>query len=154
MNATQLIARLSAIASPHRFRIIAALAGETLHVSELARRLQMSRALLYMHLQRLEEQGYVSGHLELSDDGKALKFFEVVPFDLSLDVPAIVAAVESESQFEAQPEAESRSDAASRSASRSDPASRAAVSHEPEPESESGSAPESRSASPTSESRN
>lgn len=98
MNATQLIARLSAIANPHRFRIIATLAGETLHVSELARRLGMSRALLYMHLQRLEEEGYVSGHLELSDDGKAMKYFEVVDFDLTLDVPAIVAAVASDTE--------------------------------------------------------
>ncbi|MBC7441567.1 MAG: winged helix-turn-helix transcriptional regulator [Ramlibacter sp.] len=87
------IARLAALANPHRFRIIALLAAESLHVSELARRLGMSRALLYMHLQRLESAGYVTGHLELSDDGKALKIFEVVPFEISLNVAGIVAAV-------------------------------------------------------------
>jgi len=59
--------------------IVAAVAAEPTHVSELARRLGMSRALLYMHLQRLEEAGFLTGHFELSDDGKALKVFEVVP---------------------------------------------------------------------------
>ena len=44
------IARLAALANPHRFRIIALLAEKSPHVSELARRLGMSRALLYMHL--------------------------------------------------------------------------------------------------------
>ena len=53
----------------------------------------MSRALLYMHLQRLEDAGYLTGHLELSDDGKALKFFELVPFTLTIDTDAIIDAV-------------------------------------------------------------
>jgi len=92
------IARLAALANPHRFRILAMLAGEPLHVSELARRLGMSRALLYMHLQRLEAAGFVSGRLELSDDGKALKFFEVAPFRIVTDVASIVAAVASDTE--------------------------------------------------------
>jgi predicted transcriptional regulator len=92
------IVTLTALANPHRFRIIAMLAAEPLHVSELARRLGMSRALLYMHLQRLEAAGILSGRLELSDDGKALKFFEVVPFRIDIDVARIVAAVASETE--------------------------------------------------------
>ena len=32
-----------------------------------------SRPLLYMHLDRLEKAGLVTGQLELSDDGKAMK---------------------------------------------------------------------------------
>ncbi|TFD27559.1 ArsR/SmtB family transcription factor [Cryobacterium cryoconiti] len=92
------IARLAALANPHRFRIIALLAEESLHVSELARRLGMSRALLYMHLQRLEAAGYVTGHLELSDDGKALKFFEVVPFEVTTNVASIAAAVAADTE--------------------------------------------------------
>jgi DNA-binding transcriptional ArsR family regulator len=87
------VAKLAAIASPQRFRIIAALAGGPLHVSELARQVGMSRALLYMHLQRLEDAGYLTGHLELSGDGKALKFFELVPFTLTIDTDAIINAV-------------------------------------------------------------
>ena len=97
MNAEQLSARLTAIASPQRMRILAMLTGETLHVSELARRVEMSRALLYMHLTKLEEAGYVIGRHELSTDGKALKFFEVVPFEITLTADVISDAVRTES---------------------------------------------------------
>ncbi len=89
----QLSERLTAIASTQRMRILAAVAAESTHVSELARRLQMSRALLYMHLQRLEEAGFITGHFELSDDGKALKVFEIVPFSITIDIASIAAAV-------------------------------------------------------------
>ena len=95
MDAEELAARLAAIASPPRLRILAELADQPLHVSELARRVGMSRALLYMHLTRLEESGFVTGRLELGADGTALKIFDVVPFDLDLDLAAVVAAVRS-----------------------------------------------------------
>lgn len=96
MSADELSNRLAAIASPQRMRIIAALAGERLHVSELARRVGMSRALLYMHLARLEEAGFVTGHLELGSDGRALKFFEAVPFSLTIDMDTLVDAVKTD----------------------------------------------------------
>jgi predicted transcriptional regulator len=51
---------------------------------------RLSRPLVHMHLQRLEAAGLVVGELELSDDGKARKFFEVAPFSLSL-TPEVVA---------------------------------------------------------------
>lgn len=94
MNVEQLVSRLAAIASPQRMRIIAELSANQLHVSALARRLEMSRALLYMHLTKLEEAGFVAGHLELSSDGKALKFFKVVPFSIVLDQETLVKAIE------------------------------------------------------------
>lgn len=95
MDVDRLAARLAAIASPPRLRILAELADAPLHVSELARRVGMSRALLYMHLTRLEEAGFVAGRLELGADGKALKFFDVQPFTLSVDLRAVVDAVRS-----------------------------------------------------------
>lgn len=82
---------LTALANPHRLRIVAALAGGRNYVSRLARELGMSRPLLHMHLQRLEAAGLVAGTLELSEDGKAMKFFEVTPWVLRL-TPAEVAA--------------------------------------------------------------
>lgn len=100
MNAQELSNRLAAIASPQRMRIIATLAGERLHVSELARRVGMSRALLYMHLAKLEEAGFITGHLELGDDGKALKFFEVLPFALKLDAKTLIRAVAAQTESE------------------------------------------------------
>jgi DNA-binding transcriptional ArsR family regulator len=84
---------LSAIAHPLRLRIIAELARGRLHVSELARRLGMSRPLLYMHLDRLEKAGLVSGHLELSDDGKAMKYFELFPFELRVTAGTVISAL-------------------------------------------------------------
>lgn len=64
-----------------------------MYVSELARRLGVSRPLLYMHLERLEKAGLVAGNLELSEDGKALKYFELAPFDLHVNIDTILAAV-------------------------------------------------------------
>ena len=79
--------------NPHRLRIIAELSRGRVHVSELARRLGMSRPLLYMHLDKLEKAGLVIGQLELSEDGKAMKYYELAPFDLRLTAEEIVAAV-------------------------------------------------------------
>jgi len=45
-----------------------------------------------MHLQRLEEVGLIVGRLELSADGKAMKYFEVAEFDLHLTAATIAEA--------------------------------------------------------------
>ncbi len=50
----------------------------------------MSRPLLHLHLQKLEEAGLVRSQLELSPDAKALNFFEVAAFDLAV-TPASIA---------------------------------------------------------------
>ncbi len=88
-----LLAMLAALANPHRLRVIAALSerGRT-YISQLAREIGISRPLLHLHLQRLEEAGLVSSKLELSADGKALNYFEATDFALSLTPAAIAAA--------------------------------------------------------------
>ncbi|MFF8787334.1 ArsR/SmtB family transcription factor [Streptomyces sp. NPDC015125] len=93
MTSEELLAVLAAVGHAQRLRVVAELAEGRLYVSELARRLGMSRPLLYMHLERLEKAGLVRGNLELSEDGKALKYFELAPFDLHLNVDTILAAV-------------------------------------------------------------
>jgi DNA-binding transcriptional ArsR family regulator len=82
------------VANPLRLRVIAELSGGRVHVSELARRLGISRPLLYMHLNRLQEAGIVTGHLELSEDGKAMKYFELAPFELRLTAEIVTEAVQ------------------------------------------------------------
>ncbi|HTW05174.1 MAG TPA: winged helix-turn-helix domain-containing protein [Streptosporangiaceae bacterium] len=77
-----------------RLRVIAELTDGRVHVSELARRLGISRPLLYMHLDRLEKAGIVTGHLELSEDGKAMKYFELVPFELRLTPQIVTEALQ------------------------------------------------------------
>jgi DNA-binding transcriptional ArsR family regulator len=82
---------LAALDSPHRLRVIACLAEGRVYVSELARRMGMSRPLLYLHLGKLQEAGLVQGSLELSDSGRAMKWFELVPFEIRL-TPELVSA--------------------------------------------------------------
>lgn len=75
---------LEALANPYRLRIVALLAGRRIHVSQLARELMISRPLLYMHLKRLESAGLVTSKMELSEDGKAMNFYQLVPFSFPL----------------------------------------------------------------------
>ncbi|MFE9659098.1 ArsR family transcriptional regulator [Streptomyces sp. NPDC005955] len=84
---------LATLANPHRLRVVAALSRRRTYVSQLARELGISRTLLQAHLRKLEAAGLVSAHLELSRDGKAMKFYEVVPFALDLTPEAIATAV-------------------------------------------------------------
>ncbi len=89
----QLLLMLSALANPHRLRIVAALtAGGRNYISQLARDVGISRPLLHLHLQRLEDAGLVTTQLELSSDGKALNYIEVAPFDLPLTPRTIAQA--------------------------------------------------------------
>ncbi|MGN9790918.1 ArsR/SmtB family transcription factor [Streptomyces sp. NPDC054847] len=81
---------LTALGNPHRMRIVAALFDGRDYVSRLARELAIGRPLLHMHLQRLEAAGLVRGELELSEGGKAMKFFELTPFCYAL-TPEVVA---------------------------------------------------------------
>lgn len=99
-----LLAMLAALANPHRLRVVAALAGHREYVSRLAREIGMSRPLLHMHLQRLEAAGLVRGVLELSDDGKAMKYFEVTPFAFELSPARIAEAVATLSRYESTEE--------------------------------------------------
>jgi DNA-binding transcriptional ArsR family regulator len=84
-----LVALLAALASPHRLRVVAALAGGRNYVSQLARDLGISRALLQVHLKKLEASGLVTSAIEVSEDGKAMNYYEVVPFAVHL-TPALV----------------------------------------------------------------
>jgi len=92
----QLLAILAALANPHRLRIVEALKdGGRNYISQLAREIGISRPLLHLHLQKLEEAGLVVSQLELSADGKALNYFDVVDFDFDLTPAAIAEAAKS-----------------------------------------------------------
>jgi DNA-binding transcriptional ArsR family regulator len=92
LTGDELVQTLATLASPHRLRVLAALAAGPIYVSQLARDLGISRALLQVHLKKLEKAGLVSTHVEVSADGKAMKFYEVVPFSLHLTPQTVVAA--------------------------------------------------------------
>lgn len=89
----RLLAVMAALANPHRMRIIAALSSRGRdYVSQLAREVGISRPLLHLHLQKLEEAGLVTSKLELSSDGKALNYFEIADFRIELTPAAVVRA--------------------------------------------------------------
>jgi DNA-binding transcriptional ArsR family regulator len=93
LTGDDLLEALSALANPNRLRIVGVLSGGRNYVSQLAREVGLSRPLLYMHLKKLEDAGLVVGSLELSEDGKAMKYYSVAPFELLLTPERIAAAV-------------------------------------------------------------
>ncbi|WP_372461399.1 ArsR/SmtB family transcription factor [Streptomyces clavuligerus] len=84
---------MAALGNPHRMRIIASLSHGRNYVSQLARDIGMSRPLLHMHLKRLESSGLITGSLEVSRGGKAMRYFEVVPFVYELTPELVAEAV-------------------------------------------------------------
>lgn len=91
ISGDRLLSILAALDNPHRLRIIALLQTDGRnYVSQLARQIGISRPLLHLHLNKLEEAGLVISQLELSKDGKALNFFDIAPFSLDL-TPAFIA---------------------------------------------------------------
>lgn len=83
---------LAALAHPIRIRIVATLAGGRDYVSHLARVIGISRPLLHMHLAKLEAAGLVVGTHEISEDGKAMRYVELVDLDLHLTPATFVMA--------------------------------------------------------------
>ncbi len=79
-----------ALANPLRVKILGVLLNQRLYVSQLARLLQISRPLLYMHLQKLETAGLVQGQMEISTEGKATKYYVINSFVLHI-TPEIIA---------------------------------------------------------------
>ena len=90
----ELVDMLAALSNPLRLRIIARLAGGRDYVSHLAREIGVSRPLVHMHLQRLEAVGLIAGSLELSEDGKAMKYYEVTDFAVQLTPGTLADAAE------------------------------------------------------------
>jgi predicted transcriptional regulator len=92
VSGDQLLGVLHALANPHRLRVLGVLVEGRKYVSQLARELQISRPLLQIHLRKLEQAGLVSSVLELSKDGKSMKFYDVAPFSWILTPDLIATA--------------------------------------------------------------
>ncbi|MBE1555635.1 ArsR/SmtB family transcription factor [Sporosarcina limicola] len=92
-NGDELLALFEALSNPHRLNIISILSVGRQYVSQLARDAEMSRPLLYMHLKKLEQASIVKSEMELSDDGKAMKYYELIPFEFQINQEMISEAV-------------------------------------------------------------
>lgn len=73
-----------ALSHPARVKIMGILHQSKRYVSELARIMNISRPLLYIHLQKLESAKLIQGNHEISTDGKAMKYYEVNPFEFKV----------------------------------------------------------------------
>lgn len=89
MVGDDLVKICDALSHPVRVKIMGTLSRERQYVSELARLMNISRPLLYMHLQKLEAAGLIRGNHEISEDGKAMKYYEIKAFDLHLTPDAL-----------------------------------------------------------------
>ena len=69
-----------ALSHPARIKIIGILAEGRQYVSELARLVNISRPLLYMHLKKLE----TASAMEISESGKAMKYYALEDFELQI----------------------------------------------------------------------
>ncbi|EIM08579.1 ArsR family transcriptional regulator [Planococcus antarcticus DSM 14505] len=54
-------------------------------MSQLARELGISRPLLYLHLQKLEEAELVTSDMEILESGKAAKYYMLNSFQIELN---------------------------------------------------------------------
>lgn len=81
----ELLLFLKALSNPYRLKIIAVLSEERQYVSELARELGISRPLLYLHLEKLEEAKLVSSSMEILPSGKTAKYYTLNSFDLEIN---------------------------------------------------------------------
>ncbi|MCL2171328.1 MAG: winged helix-turn-helix domain-containing protein [Defluviitaleaceae bacterium] len=81
-----------ALSHPVRIVIIGVLNERRRYVSELAKVVNISRPLLYMHLKKLEEADLLISKYEISQSGKSMKYYEIKDFDIRLN-PAFLADI-------------------------------------------------------------
>ncbi|MBW6470788.1 MAG: winged helix-turn-helix domain-containing protein [Methanosarcinaceae archaeon] len=76
-----------AISHPLRLKVLYMLSEREWYVYELAKELNVSRQVLYLHLKRLEKAGFVESDLRLEDDDmRAKKFFKLKEFEVELGI--------------------------------------------------------------------
>ena len=85
----ELLLVLEALSNSQRLKIVAVLSEGRQYVSHLARELGISRPLLYLHLQKLEEANIVSSDTEILETGQAAKYFQLNDFHFELHAKKI-----------------------------------------------------------------
>ena len=73
-----------ALSHPVLIKIIGILSGGRQYVSELARLVNISRPLLYIHLKKLETAQLVTSSMEISGSGKAMKYYALQNFEIAV----------------------------------------------------------------------
>ncbi|WP_346765881.1 winged helix-turn-helix domain-containing protein [Thermococcus sp. 9N3] len=92
MRLEEIAKLLDGLGHPLRLRIVALLAeeGRPMYLNEIARSLGVSRGLAKIHLKKLEKAGIVKSRLVIDEEkGKALRFYELLPFELHVSPESI-----------------------------------------------------------------
>ncbi len=88
--------KLDALGHPLRIRIIITLTNREMYLNEIANSLNISRALAKVHLKKLEKAGIVKSRIELAEgEAKALRYYELKPFDIHVSPQILKKEVES-----------------------------------------------------------
>lgn len=84
-NFNQLLLLSKALGNPLRLEILTILNKGGRYISELARELNTGRTVMYLHLNKLEEAGIISGEHKISNEGKSLKYYYINEFYFTID---------------------------------------------------------------------
>lgn len=81
----ELAEKLSALGHPTRLAILKQLAEGEQYLSEIAKKVGISRALAKVHLKKLREAGLVQTTVvTLEDEARALRYYELCDFEIHL----------------------------------------------------------------------
>jgi len=81
----QLAKKLSALGHPTRLAILKTLAEGEQYLSEIAKKVGVSRALAKVHLKKLRAAGLVNTTVvTLEDEARALRYYELCDFEIHL----------------------------------------------------------------------
>lgn len=92
---------MDGLGHPLRLRIIAILAiNGSLYLSDIAKRLGVSRALAKVHLAKLQKAGLVRSSVKLVEgEAKALRYYELVDFNITVNPRVIVELAGGEDEW-------------------------------------------------------
>jgi ArsR family transcriptional regulator len=95
----ELAKKLDALGHPLRLRIVATLANGKMYLNEIANKLGVNRALAKVHLKKLEKASIVKSRIVVAEgEAKALRYYELVPFDIHVSPQTLHKEVENSGQ--------------------------------------------------------
>jgi len=95
-DVNELAKKLDALGHPLRLRITASLVGNEMYLNEIANTLNISRALAKVHLKKLEKANIVKSRVVVAEgEAKALRYYELIPFDIRVSPQILRKEVES-----------------------------------------------------------
>ncbi len=85
MDLKILAKKLSALGHPTRLKIVVELTNGEMYLSEIADRLEISRALAKIHLIKLQKAGLVDTDVRVrKDEARALRYYTLKEFEINI----------------------------------------------------------------------